>query len=136
LNTVYTFAGSRKSLSLTFSILSATVSDLLKRQLEIKDIAQIKSLLPGLITFAYIDKDLMRIHEDSLAERDRVNAKGKSRKDRREEVDKAYEKAAAEGGDAERLEEEEDVVLQFQFNDGELKSSNGVGKVITRRKFS
>ena len=34
------------------------------------------------------------------------------------------------------LEEKENrVVLQFTFNDGELKSANGVGKVMNRRKY-
>lgn len=35
----------------------------------------------------------------------------------------------------EKEKREDRVVLQFTFNDGELKSANGVGKVMNRRKY-
>lgn len=58
------------------------------------------------------------------------------------EVDRAYERVARGGENIEAetlasiegsIQPDEDVVLQFQFNDGELKSSNGVGKVVSRK---
>lgn len=99
-----------------------------------QDIGQMKSLLPSLITFAYIDSELLRIHAAGNNEVD------PRRRDKMQELDEEYERAArapTEGEDGEDAPaakpSKKDVVLIFKFNDGELKSSNGVGKVITRK---
>ena len=212
MNTVYTFCSSRKSIVITFDLLKTSVENLLKksvpllhplpspvpsstrtderneRKLEINSIAQIKSLLPELITFAYVDPELLRLHSDksTLAKDGMISGslaggtegggggdggtlgdsgkpKGKlgGRAAKRKELDDAYEFVSSRppvaststststslsgGFDAvdetmessvEGREKREDrVVLQFTFNDGELKSANGVGKVMNRRKY-
>lgn len=107
------------------------------RPLEMHDIAQMKSLLPDLITFAYIDSELLRIHSAGAeAGSDAAAARAK----KRQELDDEYERAARGAKEGEFLGEGKEVekarketVLLFKFNDGELKSSNGVGKVITRK---
>lgn len=95
------------------------------------DIAQIKSLLPDVITFAYISSDILRVHASSVPEDDPHAA---AREKKRLELDEAY-RAGALGEAAERAAKEgESSVLLFSFNDGELRSENGVGKVM-RKKF-
>ncbi|GAA5988689.1 hypothetical protein JCM5350_003851 [Sporobolomyces pararoseus] len=141
LNTVYTFCSTRKSMATTFEVLKGSVENLLKRPLEMHDIAQIKSLLPTLISFAYIDSEHLRIHSSSAPEGEEMTEaerRAKKREDRMRELDEAYRA----GGKGEQVKESVDeygrkkageTVLLFGFNDGELKSENGVGKVITRR---
>lgn len=95
-----------------------------------QDIGQMKSLLPELITFAYIDSELLRIHASG--------SEGDPRsRDKQHELDEEYERAARgptdDGDEAPSGKSKKDVVLLFKFNDGELKSINGVGKVITRK---
>lgn len=93
------------------------------------DIAQIKSLLPKLVTFAYIDSEALRVHsEGAAAAHDAHKQTREAREKRRREIDALYAEAVG-------AKQEEGVprVLLFAFNDGELKSANGVGKVITRR---
>ncbi|SCZ94454.1 BZ3500_MvSof-1268-A1-R1_Chr12-2g03910 [Microbotryum saponariae] len=137
LNTVYTFVQTRKSLATTFDILKGSVESLIKRPLEMHDIAQIKSLLPQLVTFAYIDAEMLRIHSTSANPSGHDGAEDDARSRRMKkarELDEAYAEAAAQvqevGGSHNK---KESAVLMFSFNDGELKSSNGVGKVITRK---
>jgi DEAD/DEAH box helicase domain-containing protein len=64
LNTVYAFCSGRKYMATTFDTIKSSVEGLLKRPLEVMDIAQIKSLCPDLINFAYIDADLLEVHLD------------------------------------------------------------------------
>lgn len=101
------------------------------------DIAQMKSLLPDLITFAYIDSELLRIHSAGAEAGDDAAA---ARARKRQELDEEYERAARgvregefQGEGKEAAKARKETVLLFKFNDGELKSSNGVGKVITRK---
>lgn len=98
------------------------------------DIAQIKSLLPDVITFAYISSDILRVHASSVPEDDPHAA---AREKKRLELDEAY-RAGALGEAAKATEsaakEGDSSVLLFSFNDGELRSENGVGKVM-RKKF-
>ncbi|GAA5911343.1 ATP-dependent 3'-5' DNA helicase [Sporobolomyces salmoneus] len=141
LNTVYTFCSTRKSMATTFEVLKGSVENLLKRPLEMHDIAQIKSLLPTLISFAYIDSEHLRVHSSSAPDGEvmtEAERKALKREQRQRELDEAYRA----GGQGERAKESVDeygrkkageTVLLFGFNDGELKSENGVGKVITRR---
>lgn len=95
-----------------------------------QDIGQMKSLLPELITFAYIDSELLRVHATGSEGDQR-------RRDKMQELDEEYERAAREPteDDIEQPSKngKKDVVLIFKFNDGELKSINGVGKVITKK---
>ncbi|GAA5908045.1 hypothetical protein JCM5296_004364 [Sporobolomyces johnsonii] len=137
LNTVYTFCSTRKSMATTFEVLKGGVENLLKRPLELHDIAQIKSLLPSLISFAYIDSDLLRVHSaaDPSSSEDPRAAK---REQRARELDEAYRAGAAgeearDVGGKEKAKKGGETVLLFGFNDGELKSENGVGKVVTRK---
>lgn len=97
------------------------------------DIAQIKSLLPELITFAYISSDNLRVHAAAGAEEDPHAA---AREKKRRELDEAY-RAGSLGEAAKALDKAKNAnptVLLFSFNDGELRSENGVGKVM-RKKF-
>ena len=144
-----------------------------------------KSLLPELITFAYVDPESLRLHGDkSTLATNGISgisthapqgeggggngggdgAKGKGRTAKRKELDDAYEFVSSRpiastslstlpidnspstsrteqaedtqgAGVVEEEKREDRVVLQFTFNDGELKSANGVGKVMNRRKF-
>jgi DEAD/DEAH box helicase domain-containing protein len=105
------------------------------------DIAQIKSLLPTLISFAYIDSEHLRIHSSSAPDSE-VMTEAERKAAKREERMRALDEAYRAGGKGEQAKETVDeygrkkageTVLLFGFNDGELKSENGVGKVITRR---
>ncbi|GAA5930659.1 ATP-dependent 3'-5' DNA helicase [Sporobolomyces koalae] len=142
LNTVYTFCSTRKSMATTFEVLKGSVENLIKRPLEMHDIAQIKSLLPTLISFAYIDSDHLRVHSTANGEKNvetsEADRKAAKREQRMRDLDEAYRA----GGKGEQAKESIDelgrkkpgeTVLLFGFNDGELKSENGIGKVITRR---
>lgn len=74
-----------------------------------------KSLLPGLINFAYIEPETLRVHHQGA-------------ETKTQEKDEAFASAAAPPPmDAEQQ------VLFFQFNDGELKASNKGGKVVKKR---
>lgn len=94
------------------------------RPLEIHDIAQIKSLLPTLIRFAYIDRDLLQVH---AAGEDTEKAKKQQARDQLfviKEPGQPEGPAASSSG-------EQGQVLVFEFNDGELKGKGG--KVIHRK---
>ncbi|TNY24113.1 hypothetical protein DMC30DRAFT_346352 [Rhodotorula diobovata] len=133
LNTVYTFCSARKSMATTFEVLKGSVENLIKRPLEMHDIAQIKSLLPELVSFAYIDSEVLRVHASAApADADPRTAK---REQRMRELDEAYRSAGAgeEGQDDGRKKSGETVLL-FSFNDGELKSPSGAGKIINKNR--
>ena len=87
-----------------------------------------------MITFSYVDPELLRLHSDSSVLNATAGVESGKAKNRRE-VDEQYEAisnvAAEEEGGKEK--ESKEVVLQFSFNDGEIKSANGVGKVIGRK---
>jgi DEAD/DEAH box helicase domain-containing protein len=90
------------------------------------DIAQMKSLLPELITFAYIDAELLRVHS--------AGSETKARQQQKKmELDEAYRLAGSGAAEERAKKDKGEVVLLFEFNDGELKSSNGVGKVFNRK---
>lgn len=97
------------------------------RPLEIHDIAQIKALLPLLVSFAYIDSELLRVHSAGGG-----SEASQRREKKTHELDVAYQVAS---GNPTSPQKGEETVLLFSFNDGELKSSNGAGKIISR-KFS
>ena len=62
LNLVYTFCCTRKHLATTFDTIKSTVESHIKRELSIQDVAEIKTLLPHAITFAYIDENKLQIN--------------------------------------------------------------------------
>lgn len=101
LNTVYAFCSGRKYMATTFDTIKSSVEGLLKRPLEKMDIAQIKSLIPDLINFAYIDADLLEVHLDgrpATVSTPRIK-EGMSNRDKflakRLEMDQLYAEAAA-----------------------------------------
>lgn len=96
------------------------------------DIGQIKSLLPDLVTFAYIDSDLMRIHATGANPDDEKTTAADKRRQRLQKLDEEYEKAslAILAEQTAQQPAKKDVVLMFSFNDPDLKSSNGLGKVV------
>ena len=95
----------------------------LSRTIDVHEIAQIKSLLPKLVDFIYVEPDVLSVHLQG------AEAKGKG-KSKAAAADDEYAQAAVEGPP----KAAEDHVLLFQFNDGELKSSNKGGKVFTNRR--
>ncbi|GJN93801.1 hypothetical protein Rhopal_006859-T1 [Rhodotorula paludigena] len=135
LNTVYTFCSARKSMATTFEVLKGSVENLIKRPLEMHDIAQIKSLLPELVSFAYIDSQHLRVHAAAAADEDEDDRTSKRERKNRE-LDEAY-RAGGVGEEAREMDGKKtgETVLLFSFHDGELKSDNGVGKIFNR-KFS
>ncbi|PWN33785.1 P-loop containing nucleoside triphosphate hydrolase protein [Meira miltonrushii] len=64
LNTVYAFCSGRKHMATTYDTLKSSVQGLLNRPLEIMDIAQIKSLCSDLINFAYVEQELLQVHNE------------------------------------------------------------------------
>ncbi len=70
LNLVYTFCCTRKHLATTFATIKKTVEGHIKRDLLVDDIAQIKSLIPNAINFAYVDQASLQVavmgDEDSI----------------------------------------------------------------------
>ncbi|UZJ57282.1 hypothetical protein CBS101457_006602 [Exobasidium rhododendri] len=101
LNTVYAFCSGRKYMATTFDTIRSSVEGLLKRNLEVIDVAQIKSLCPDLINFAYIDADLLEVHLDgkpstssSTRERPNMTAREKFLANRAE-MDQLYAEAAS-----------------------------------------
>ncbi|KAI6110049.1 DEAD H helicase [Pisolithus sp. B1] len=68
LNTVLAFVSSRKHLATTFPMVRSSVEGLLKRPLELAQVAELKALLPDLINFAYIARDQLRIQAETLSQ--------------------------------------------------------------------
>jgi DEAD/DEAH box helicase domain-containing protein len=62
LNLVYTFCCTRKHFATTFENIKSAVEGHIKRELVIDDVAQIKSLIPRAINFAYIDEKMLQIN--------------------------------------------------------------------------
>ena len=97
--------------------------------LEVHDIAQIKSLLPTLVRFAYIDRSLLQVH--ALGDDSEKTKK-------QQERDALFVLNQTNGSDAapsvaDDSAEAHEQVLVFEFNDGELKGKGG--KVI-HKKFA
>lgn len=143
LNTVYSFCSARKHLATTFDTLRSSVEKLVGRELEIVHIAQLKSLLPDLISFAYVDSDALEIQLDGH--------KNDNARMKRAEQDEVYEEAAravaneastsaaafmdtlpsvtdlqAESARSEHTRD--DYVLLFEFNDGTLQGAKATAR--------
>ncbi|KAH9450935.1 hypothetical protein MJO28_009596 [Puccinia striiformis f. sp. tritici] len=113
LNTVFTFCSTRKQLHTTIENMRSSVEGLIKSQLELESIAQIKTLLPDLIRFTYVDKDTLgALDEISVPTQKKRNAKNLN----------VYDPQSSRSENP--ISEEEAVqVLLFQFLDGELKTA-------------
>ncbi|KAJ7043253.1 P-loop containing nucleoside triphosphate hydrolase protein [Mycena alexandri] len=67
LNTVLAFVSSRKQLATSFHSIRASVENLLKRPLDLDSVAELKTLLPDLVKFAYIPRNEHLVHDDPQA---------------------------------------------------------------------
>ena len=92
--------------------------------LEPHDIAQLKALLPDLITFAYTDSDMLVVHAPNVPA-DSAKAR---RLEQQRELDAQYEALAKAGNGepgeaavADKGKGKKEEVLLFRFEDGELK---------------
>ncbi|KAJ7261398.1 DEAD/H helicase [Mycena haematopus] len=63
LNTVLAFVSSRKQLATSFDTIRGSVENLLKRPLDLENVAELKTLLPELIKFAYTPRNEMMLHD-------------------------------------------------------------------------
>ncbi|KAF7338638.1 DEAD/H helicase [Mycena venus] len=63
LNTVLAFVSSRKQLATSFNTIRASVENLLKRPLDLESVAELKTLLPELIKFAYTPRNEIMVHD-------------------------------------------------------------------------
>ncbi|KAH9981492.1 P-loop containing nucleoside triphosphate hydrolase protein [Lactifluus volemus] len=62
LNTVLAFCTSRKQFATSFNSLRSSIEGLLKRPLELEKVAEIKALLPELLTFAYVPANHLKFN--------------------------------------------------------------------------
>lgn len=111
LNTVYTFCQARRHLATTFDNLRSSVEGLLRRPLQVHDVAQIRALLPSLINFVYVEPETLQVLQSSSTQR----------------ADH-YEPSSSSA-----TKPPQSYVLLFQFNDGELRAIGGTGKAVTKR---
>jgi DEAD/DEAH box helicase domain-containing protein len=98
--------------------------------LEIHEIAQIKSLLPDLIRFAYIDKDLLQVH---AVGDDSEKLRKQQERDNLFVIRKPGEPDGPSIARSTTSQTGEEQVLVFEFNDGELK---GKGGKVVHKKFA
>jgi DEAD/DEAH box helicase domain-containing protein len=104
LNLVYTFCCTRKHIATTFENIRSSVEGHTKRELRVEDVAQIKTLLPAVINFAYIDEAMLQVNL--------MGAEGSKDKTAHEFV---IPDALAKHPD------ERNEVLLFEYIDGDLK---------------
>ncbi|KLO10412.1 DEAD/H helicase [Schizopora paradoxa] len=64
-NTVLAFCSSRKHLAVTFPTVRSSVEAILKQPLQLNKVAEIKTILPDLLRFAYILQDDLRVNDAS-----------------------------------------------------------------------
>ncbi|KAG9018344.1 hypothetical protein FRB93_000047 [Tulasnella sp. JGI-2019a] len=67
LNTVIVFCSSRQHIATTFSVVKKSVEGLLKKPLDLSQVAEIKAIIPDLMRFAYISSSELRIHSDQTS---------------------------------------------------------------------
>ena len=111
LNLVYTFCCTRKAIATTFETIKSTVEGHIKRELLIEDVAQIKSLVPNAINFAYVDWEMLQVAV--LGEEDGIKG-GRAKDFRSIELD-AVEQQERDAGERDK------ELLLFEFVDGDLK---------------
>ena len=110
LNLVYTFCCTRKHLATTWDTIKTAVEGHIKRELKIEDVAQIKSLVPRAINFAYVDEAMLQVA--IMGEEDGIKA-GRAKEFRSLELSRDPDEKA------DPLDNKE--VLLFEFIDGDLK---------------
>jgi DEAD/DEAH box helicase domain-containing protein len=112
LNLVYTFCCTRKHLATTFETLKKAVEGHIKRELLVSEVAQIKSLIPNAINFAYVDEEMLQVA--ILGEEDGIKG-GRAKEFRSLDLSREEEppEEAGETGSKE--------ILLFEFIDGDLK---------------
>ncbi|KAJ4480369.1 P-loop containing nucleoside triphosphate hydrolase protein [Lentinula edodes] len=62
LNTVLAFVTSRKQLATTFASIRSSVENVTKQPLEMSQVAELKALLPEIITFAYVPRNQIQVN--------------------------------------------------------------------------
>ncbi|TIB64519.1 hypothetical protein E3P77_03123 [Wallemia ichthyophaga] len=63
-NTVLAFCSAQTALAATFDQILKSIEGLLKRELDLFDIAQIKAIIPDNLRFAYVNKSSINIHTE------------------------------------------------------------------------
>ncbi|KAG8875050.1 hypothetical protein FRB97_005471 [Tulasnella sp. 331] len=81
LNTVIAFCSSRQHIATTFSVIKKSVEGLLKKPLDLSQVAEIKAIIPDLMRFAYISTAELRVHSDQTSG---VSGRGGSNSNRRD----------------------------------------------------
>ncbi|KAK0552150.1 ATP-dependent 3'-5' DNA helicase [Tilletia horrida] len=156
INVVHTFCSGRKHLAPTFNTMKSSVEAYTGRPLEVFELAQLKSLCPELIKFAYVDAELLQVHlEGSAAATVDIAAQavaGSSSSNRRIDQENIYAKALADmeraeaeamgrmgssdeedgvpirsNGKGKEREKASDHVLLFDFNDGTTQGAKARG---------
>ncbi|KAI6019639.1 DEAD H helicase [Pisolithus orientalis] len=124
LNVVLAFVSSRKHLATTFPMVRSSVEGILKRPLELAQVAELKALLPDLINFAYIACDQLRIQAESSSQ---VQCRG------RKSPDFSLHSLEKSGSQLPWIEEGEHVlVLEFADNFRGKKQRTGYGITLQR----
>ncbi|CAD6885017.1 unnamed protein product [Tilletia caries] len=143
INVVHTFCSGRKHLAPTFNTMKSSVESYTGRPLEVFDLAQLKSLCPDLINFAYVDADLLQVHLDgsaavstastsgSSANMAAQTVAGSSASNRRMERDNVYAQALE---DIQRAEREAMGIMESDHHDDEEGEEDGFGDGERRRK--
>ncbi|PNS16315.1 hypothetical protein CAC42_6422 [Sphaceloma murrayae] len=106
LNLVYTFCCTRKAIATTFETIKSSVESHVGKELDMADIARIKTLVPRAIHFAYVDEALLQ-----------VNLMGEENSNLRK---RAKEFMLPDPEEAKDDQESREVLL-FEFIDGDLK---------------
>ena len=110
LNLVYTFCCTRKHFATTFDTIKSAVEGNIKRPLVVEDVAQVKTLVPRAITFAYVDEDMLAV--TMMGEEDGIKG-GRA--------DHFRWLAEDETGQKEADHWVQKELLLFEFVDGDLK---------------
>ncbi|KAH9818859.1 P-loop containing nucleoside triphosphate hydrolase protein [Melampsora americana] len=122
LNTVFTFCSARKHLHTTIENMRSSVESLLKAPLSLDSIAQIKTLLPTVIRFVYVETEAL----SSLT----------ALSDKKNDIKKGFEiyglpDQQASSKDPMPEPKKQHEALLFQFLDGELKNPQKSKLLIT-----
>lgn len=112
LNLVFTFCCTRKHLATTFETIKSAVESHTKRELSIRDIAEIKCLIPQAITFQYVDESKLQVN---------LLGEDKSFRGRNSKVGGLPPLERIGREDEAAQDEEYSEVLLFEFIDRDLK---------------
>ncbi|KAJ3762940.1 DEAD/H helicase [Lentinula raphanica] len=70
LNTVLAFITSRKQLATTFPSIRSSVENVTKQPLDMSQVAELKALLPEIITFAYVPRNQIQVNSTAKSSKD------------------------------------------------------------------